>query len=75
MNAYNDVTEMIGHTPLLWLARLSAGRPIYAKCEFMNPLSLKDRPMLQIIEDAEALLKISTPEALEALWARGFAEE
>ncbi len=26
---------------------------LYAKCEFMNPLSLKDRPVLQIIQDAE----------------------
>ena len=53
MNFYHDVTQLIGHTPLLRLGRLAPEREIYAKCEFMNPLSLKDRPVLQIIEDAE----------------------
>ena len=53
MNFYHDVTQMIGGTPLLRLGRLAPEREIYAKCEFMNPLSLKDRPVLHIIEDAE----------------------
>jgi cysteine synthase A len=53
MKAHKDFTSMIGDTPLLRLGRLAPERPIYAKCEFMNPLSLKDRPVLQIIEDAE----------------------
>jgi len=53
MRLYRDVTEMIGNTPLLRLERLAAKWQIYAKCEFMNPLSLKDRPVLQIIQDAE----------------------
>jgi cysteine synthase A len=53
MKYFHNLTEMIGNTPLLHLGRLAAGRQIYAKCEFMNPLSLKDRPVLQIIEDAE----------------------
>jgi cysteine synthase len=53
MKSYRNITEMIGHTPLLRLERLAAGNEIYAKCEFMNPLSLKDRPVLQIIQDAE----------------------
>jgi cysteine synthase A len=53
MNFYRNITEMIGHTPLLRLERLAEGMEIYAKCEFMNPLSLKDRPVLQIIQDAE----------------------
>jgi cysteine synthase A len=53
MNFCHDLTEMIGHTPLLRLGRLAPDREIYAKCEFMNPLSLKDRPVLQIIADAE----------------------
>ena len=44
---------MIGNTPLLRLGRLAPDSEIYAKCEFMNPLSLKDRPVLQIIRDAE----------------------
>jgi cysteine synthase A len=50
---HRNITELIGHTPLLRLGRLAAEAEIYAKCEFMNPLSLKDRPVLQIIQDAE----------------------
>jgi cysteine synthase A len=53
MRFHRDMTEMIGSTPLLRLERLAPDRPVYAKCEFMNPLSLKDRPVLQIIHDAE----------------------
>ena len=53
MKFYRNITEMIGSTPLLRLERLSAEAEIFAKCEFMNPLSLKDRPVLQIIRDAE----------------------
>ena len=53
MHYYRSVREMIGRTPLLKLERLAQGRQVFAKCEFMNPLSLKDRAVLQIIEDAE----------------------
>ncbi|MCJ7662313.1 MAG: cysteine synthase A [Anaerolineales bacterium] len=53
MKYYNDLTEMIGRTPLLRLNHISEKRLLFAKCEFMNPLSLKDRPVLQIIADAE----------------------
>jgi cysteine synthase A len=53
MRFYRNITEMIGHTPLLKLEQLAEGQ-VYAKCEFMNPLSLKDRAVLQIVEDAEA---------------------
>ena len=53
MKYYRNITEMIGETPLLRLERLAPDQPVYAKCEFINPLSLKDRPVLQIIEDAE----------------------
>lgn len=59
MRAYGNITEMIGHTPLLKLERLAGGLHIYAKCEFANPLSLKDRAVLQIIEDAEAEGRLS----------------
>jgi cysteine synthase A len=38
---------------MMRLSRISPNHKIYAKCEFMNPLSLKDRPVLRIIEDAE----------------------
>ncbi len=54
MKNYANVMELIGKTPLLRLERLAKNDRVYAKCEFMNPLSLKDRAVLQIIEDAEA---------------------
>ena len=53
MKYYRDISEMIGNTPLLRLGRLAGDVELYAKCEFMNPLSLKDRPVLQIVRDAE----------------------
>lgn len=53
MQAYSSIKDTIGKTPLLRLGRLAEDRSIYAKCEFLNPISLKDRPVLQIIEDAE----------------------
>ncbi len=53
MKLYKDVTEMIGNTPLLSLSRFAPQNNIFAKCEFFNPISLKDRPVLQIIHDAE----------------------
>lgn len=53
MNYLNDATELIGNTPLLLLERLTEKKNIFAKCEFMNPLSLKDRPVLQIVLTAE----------------------
>lgn len=54
MHYHESLIEMIGGTPLLRLGRLAPDGMILAKCEFTNPLSLKDRPVLQIIEDAEA---------------------
>jgi cysteine synthase A len=54
MNYLNDATGLVGNTPLLRLGNLSNEKNLFAKCEFMNPLSVKDRPVLQIIKDAEA---------------------
>jgi len=54
MKFYEDLTQLIGRTPLLRLGRLAPDFKLFAKCEFMNPVSLKDRPVLQIVEDAEA---------------------
>jgi cysteine synthase A len=53
MRCYHSVAEMIGRTPLLRLERLARDQSIFAKCEFMNPISLKDRAVLKIFEDAE----------------------
>jgi cysteine synthase A len=53
LKAKQDISELIGNTPLLRLGRFAPEAEIYAKCEFMNPLSLKDRPVKQIILEAE----------------------
>jgi len=53
MQAYSSLLDLIGNTPLLKLNALFPQDQIFAKCEFMNPMSVKDRPVLQIIEDAE----------------------
>lgn len=47
-----DLTDLIGKTPLLRLERF-AGQNILAKCEFMNPYSVKDRTVLWMIRAAE----------------------
>ena len=53
MQFYSSLIELIGNTPLLKLTALLPHFQVYAKCEFLNPMSVKDRPVLQIIEDAE----------------------
>ncbi len=55
---YNKITDLIGNTPLLELGKYSKSMglttPIIAKIEFFNPGgSVKDRPALEMIEDAE----------------------
>ena len=55
MNIENDVLSLIGNTPLLKLQKASqqTGCTILGKCEFLNPgQSVKDRPALNIIEQA-----------------------
>jgi cysteine synthase A len=62
-----DVTEIIGHTPLVRLNRITAGLPatILAKLESQNPLSsVKDRIGLALIEAAEKAGKISPGETV-----------
>ncbi len=53
MKAYDSIAQVIGNTPLLRLGSLSDRARIYAKCEFLNPISVKDRPILHIITEAE----------------------
>ena len=52
---YDSLIELIGQTPMLRLNRLAAGLDvqILAKLETFNPYSLKDRPALYMIEEAE----------------------
>ena len=53
MRYARSVIDLIGRTPLLRLGRLCPEADVFAKCEMFNPISLKDRPVLQIIEEAE----------------------
>lgn len=55
-SVYENVLECIGNTPLIRINRLNPnlGVTIYAKWEAKNPGgSIKDRPALMMIEDAE----------------------
>ena len=54
---YDSVLELIGRTPMVRLSRLSPskGGEVVGKLENLNPAgSVKDRPALQMILDAEA---------------------
>lgn len=56
MKVYEDVTKLVGNTPLVKINKLTEGlyTEIYAKLEFFNPLnSIKDRVAVALIEDAE----------------------
>jgi len=61
MRIANDVTELIGNTPLVRIRRLAqgAGAELVAKLEFYNPAhSVKDRIGFAMIEAAEQAGKI-----------------
>lgn len=56
MKIYENITQLIGKTPLVRIGSLSeeTGSEIVGKVEFFNPLSsIKDRIALAMIEDAE----------------------
>jgi len=50
-----SIIDLIGNTPLLALDRINAGgaAKILGKCEFLNPIAIKDRPALMMIREAE----------------------
>ena len=58
MKIAKQITDLIGHTPLVELSKFSklhgAETPIIAKVEYFNPGgSIKDRVAFSMIEDAE----------------------
>ena len=56
MVIYNNISELIGKTPLVKLNKLNKGSAtILAKLEYFNPAgSIKDRVALAMIDAAEA---------------------
>ena len=53
---YDDILDVIGHTPLVRLNRITAGLDcqVYAKLEYLNPMgSCKDRIAKHLVEAAE----------------------
>ena len=62
MRIANDITELIGNTPLVRLNRLNSGSAqILAKLEYFNPSSsVKDRLAVALIDAAQAAGKIKS---------------
>lgn len=62
MRVYDDITDLVGKTPLVKLNRLTKGASatVLAKLEFFNPASsVKDRIAVAMLEDAEERRVIS----------------
>ncbi len=57
MKIYNNITELVGNTPLVEIKKINGGNAkIVAKLEYFNPSgSVKDRPAKNMLEQAEKL--------------------
>ncbi len=64
MKHANSMIDLIGGTPLIRLNSLSQNANIFAKCEFMNPYSIKDRAMKHCVLEAEREGKIHPGDTL-----------
>jgi len=55
VNCADSILDLIGDTPLLALSRINEGgsATVLGKCEFFNPIAIKDRPALWMIREAE----------------------
>jgi cysteine synthase A len=55
MTRYNDITELVGRTPVIRINKLGRAQvEVFVKLEAMNPMgSVKDRLALGVIEEAE----------------------
>jgi N-(2-amino-2-carboxyethyl)-L-glutamate synthase len=61
LNIYDNITEVIGHTPIVRLKRLFPHHNVLAKLEGFNPIgSTKDRVALHIIKTAIKQLSITS---------------
>ena len=66
MNYASSVIDLIGNTPLLALDRINHGGSarLFGKCEFLNPIAIKDRPALFMIREAEERGELSPGDTL-----------
>ncbi len=55
MKVAESILDLIGNTPLLALSRIAgdAHATVVGKCEFFNPVAIKDRPALWMVREAE----------------------
>lgn len=55
MRYATSIVDLIGNTPLLALDRINegGGARVLGKCEFFNPIAIKDRPVSAMIREAE----------------------
>lgn len=55
MRYASSIVDLIGQTPLLALDRINrnGAARVFGKCEFFNPIAIKDRPVSVMIREAE----------------------